>query len=274
MAQYVEDQDGLPSELVGPWAKDKLRTLANYVQISSAARRKYLRSDATYIDLFCGSGRSVIRDTGERIEGSPLVAYNKAQAARVPFTGLYISDADERRSHAAYDRLHALGAPVMRVAGDAEEAARRIVAAVNPAGLHFAFLDPYNIGALSFSIFRTLAQLRRIDILVHVSIHDLQRNTDRYSTAAFNQFDNFVPGWRAAVDIRRPQNVIRSGILSYWSQQVAELGLPRAEVCELVTGEQQQRLYWLMFLSRSPFAKELWKKISSEAKQPTLFGAA
>jgi hypothetical protein len=54
------DEDGLPLDDVGPWAKEKLERLRKYVDISRAARRKFLHGSggATYIDLFCGSGRS------------------------------------------------------------------------------------------------------------------------------------------------------------------------------------------------------------------------
>ena len=63
------DDDGLPLDEVGPWAKDKHDRLRKYVDISRAARRKWIEGSsksATYVDLFCGTGRSIIRDTNER----------------------------------------------------------------------------------------------------------------------------------------------------------------------------------------------------------------
>jgi hypothetical protein len=53
-------------------------------------------------------------------------------------------------------------------------------------GLHFALLDPHNLGALSFSIIEQLAKLKHVDILVHVSVSDLQRNVDLYSSEAMS----------------------------------------------------------------------------------------
>jgi hypothetical protein len=66
------DDDGLPLDEVGAWAKEKHTRLRKYVDISSATRRKWTQGPggATYIDLFCGSGRSIIRDTQEKIDGS------------------------------------------------------------------------------------------------------------------------------------------------------------------------------------------------------------
>ena len=42
-------------------AVDKLKIVTDYIQASSAARRRYLNSGAAYIDVFCGPGRSKIR---------------------------------------------------------------------------------------------------------------------------------------------------------------------------------------------------------------------
>jgi three-Cys-motif partner protein len=73
----IADDDGLPIDEVGAWAKEKHTRLRKYVGITSATRRKWIQGSggATYIDLFCGTGRAVIRDSGERINGSPLVAF-------------------------------------------------------------------------------------------------------------------------------------------------------------------------------------------------------
>jgi hypothetical protein len=62
------DDDGLPLDEVGAWAKEKHERLRKYVDISRAARRKFVEGPggASYIDLYCGSGRAVIRDRGRR----------------------------------------------------------------------------------------------------------------------------------------------------------------------------------------------------------------
>jgi hypothetical protein len=59
--RYSLDEQGLWVEHVGPWALDKLKILTDYIQASSAARRRYLGSGAAYIDVFSGPGRSKIR---------------------------------------------------------------------------------------------------------------------------------------------------------------------------------------------------------------------
>jgi three-Cys-motif partner protein len=144
----------------------------------------------------------------------------------------------------------------------------QIVQRLDPEGLHLAFLDPHNLGTLSFDLFESLAKLKRIDVIVHVSLSDLQRNADRYTSAAHDQFDKFAPGWRGHVGTDMNQEALRGGIIQYWSDKVMALGLPRAKHCELITGTQGQRLYWLILLARHELAHTLWSKISSSAKAP------
>src|SRR5258708_10343725 len=193
---YTLDEQGLLVEKVGPWGKDNLRILADYIRASGGARRKYPLHGPTYIDVFCGPGRSVIRDTNEFIDGSPVVAFKKANGSPAPFTSITISDANAELLTTAENRLSALGAPVRTVQGPASSAMPQIVQRLEPGGLHLEFLDPHNLGTLSFDLFESLAKLKRIDVIVHVSLSDLQRNADRYMSAAHDQFDTFAPRWR------------------------------------------------------------------------------
>jgi three-Cys-motif partner protein len=265
---YSLDEQGLLVENVGPWASDKLKILTDYIQASGAARRRYLGTGAAYIDVFCGPGRSQIRTTGQFIDGSPVAAFKKANGSLAPFTSINISDADPELLATAEKRLLVLGAPVLTTPGPASSAMPKIVQPLNRHGLHFAFIDPHNLGTLSFDLFESLASLKRIDIIVHVSLSDLQRNADRYTSAAHDQFEKFAPGWRDHVGTDMNQVALRSAIIQYWSDKVMRLGLPRAEHCELIRGIKRQRLYWLIFLSRHELAHSLWSKISSSAKAP------
>ena len=167
--------------------------------------------------------------------------------------------------------MRALKAPVVATPGPAVEAMERIVQNVHRQGLHFAFLDPHNLGALSFELFKLLTKLERIDIIVHISIADLQRNVDLYTSEDQDEFDTFAPGWRDAINFKAMnKNALRSAVLNYWSDQVAGLGLTKAKHSELITGAGNQRLYWLSLLSRNPLAHKLWKAISSAAKNPVM----
>jgi three-Cys-motif partner protein len=153
----------------------------------------------------------------------------------------------------------------------AVEAIANIVSSLNRYGLHFALLDPHNLGALSFSIIEQLAELKYVDIIVHVSVADLQRNADLYSSEVQRQFDEFAPEWRKHVSLDANLQSVRASLMEYWSDLVERLGLPRAKHTELIKGVGNQRLYWLMLLSRHPLAHQFWDKITSPSREPTMF---
>ena len=49
----------------------------------------------------------------------------------------------------------------------AAEAAEQIVPAPNPHGFNFAFLDPFGLEGLPFSIIQTFARFKRMDVLIY-----------------------------------------------------------------------------------------------------------
>lgn len=267
------DDDGLPLDEVGAWAKEKHERLRRYVDISRAVLRKFLQGGggASYIDLFCGTGRALVRDTNERIDGSPLVAFKCARDGGAPFSEIHIGDVVEEKIAAAAERIDSAGGAATTYAGKAEDIAPHIVGQLNPRGLHFAFLDPYNLDALPFVIIEALARLRRIDMLIHVSAQDLQRNLDAYTRPDDDRLERFAPGWRLHVPLDQSQQRIRASLLSYWAGKFEALGLSPAEHTELVSGqERNQRLYWLVLVSREKLARDFWEKIRSVSGQHEL----
>ena len=150
----------------------------------------------------------------------------------------------------------------------ADRAIDDIVYAINPSGLHFAFLDPYNLGFLSFDLLEKLARFKHMDILVHVSVQDLQRNLDRdrYSVQG-GVFDKFAPGWRTKVDRNQAMGAFRAALMEYWLGEIRKLGTMPAQGAELVVGSKGQRLYWLMFVAAHDLAQKLWKAVRNPGGQ-------
>ena len=265
--------DGLQIDEVGAWVKDKHDRLRKYVDISRAARRKFVKGigGATYIDLYCGSGRAIIRETGEIIDGSPLIAYKCATEGGVGFSEIHIADADGDKCAAAAKRIANSGGTAVTEVGPAKFTAPHIIARLNKFGLHFVFLDPFNLKDLPFSVIEEFSRLKRIDMLIHVSAQDLQRNLDAYSLSEDGPVDHFAPGWRAKVDMKQSKLATRAAYIAYWASKMEALGLPPARRAELVSGTtKNQRLYWLVFVSRSEFAKSIWDKIRNISGQGEL----
>jgi three-Cys-motif partner protein len=270
----IASDDALPLDEVGSWAKEKHERLRQYVDITRAVRRRFTEGTggATYVDLYCGSGRARVRDSAEIIDGSPLVAVKTARDGGAPFSNIFIADSSEELCRAAEARIVRAGfSPTVEV-GTAEETVRRIVSRLSPYGLHFAFLDPFNLQDLPFSVIEALARLKRVDLLIHVSAQDLQRNLHSYTRPGDDRLDRFAPGWRDAVDIRRPPRAVRAGLLEYWAKKIEALGLPPARHAELISGtSKNQRLYWLVLAARHELARQLWDKIRSPERQGDLF---
>jgi three-Cys-motif partner protein len=268
----LDPADGLIIDEVGKWAPEKHARVKAYIEIASATRAKYVpppswRGGACYIELFSGPGRSLIRDTKQIIDGSPLVAFKAAQAS-VPFTEMHLSDFDPAKSAAVEVRLRALGGAPICYSDPADVAVDKIVAAVNPSGLHFAFLDPYNLEDMSFEIIRKLSKLK-VDMLIHVSVHDLQRNLDSYSKAG-GVLDSFAPGWRGQVDPNQAINAVRAALMKYWMDEIQKLGTNPAKGVELIVGSKGQRLYWLVFVSKHGLARKFWDAIRNPMKQTAM----
>ena len=204
----VDPADGLVVGEVGPWAAEKHERLRKYIEASKGARAKFLppprwRTGTSYIELYSGAGRSLIRDTDKIIDGSALVAYKAASASGAPFSELHVADLNPRNIEALAQRIKAIGGVATSYVGPADVTVDAVLGAINPEGLHLAFLDPFGLGQLPFVIIKKMLQLPRMDMIIHVSLSDLQRNLDDYSRIGDPTLDNFAPGWRDAVDTSR-----------------------------------------------------------------------
>jgi three-Cys-motif partner protein len=186
--RYTQGDDGLIVEKVGSWAiEKKLKVLTDYVYASGGARKRYLAKGAAYIDPFCGPGRSLVRETTDFIDGSPVAAFKRALDSPGPFTSINISDGDEELLTAATKRLNALNAPVRPVEGPASEAMPKIVRSLDQYGLHLAFLDPYNLGALSFDLFQELASDMITALGGAVAVPSAVRRSESTTTMRVNE---------------------------------------------------------------------------------------
>jgi three-Cys-motif partner protein len=274
MGRLIDGDDGLPAEDVGVWTKEKHQYLCRYIDISRAVRSGWTapgKAGATFIDPFCGPGRSKVRETGEWIDGGAVAAWKKSCEGGAPFTQVYIGDLDVQRREASATRLRQLGAPVVEMDGSAVDAIRQIVPTLNPYGLHFAFLDPFDLAALDFGIIEALSTLKRIDMLVHVSQMDLQRNLISNATSDDSAFDVFAPGWRQSVSIAQGQQGLRQEVFHYWRDKVASRQVWPSTEMRLITGSKNQPLYWLLLAAKHELAHKFWDTASNVEGQGKLF---
>jgi three-Cys-motif partner protein len=182
-----------------------------------------------------------------------------------------IADKDPARLEACCGRLKALRAPVVKFDGDAVSTIPKIVSKLHPSGLHFVFLDPFSLEALDFKIIEALSVLKRIDMLVHVSQMDLQRNLGANLRNEQQAYDCFAPGWRTGVNLNQAPIGIRTSVFEYWRDQVAKRGVWPSADMRLITADKNQPLYWLLLAAKHETAHAFWATASNPEGQGKLF---
>jgi three-Cys-motif partner protein len=210
-----DPDDGLIIGEVGPWAAEKHERLRKYIQASHGARARFLRpkgtGGASYIELYSGAGRSLITGTNQIIEGSAVVAFKAGRESGQPFSEMHLSDLEVQNSSALAQRITALGGAATTYVRDANIVVDQVMKVINPYGLHLAFLDPFSLAQLPFSIIEKMLRVQRMDMIIHVSVQDLQRNLDKHSRVG-RSLDIFAPGWRDAVDVNQATAALRGGV--------------------------------------------------------------
>ena len=124
----LKGTDGLPITQVGAWTQEKHERLEKYVDITRGVRAKFARTETTYIELFCGPGRSIIEGTSAKIDGSPLIAATKAKESGVPYTDIHLADENADYVDAVCKRMPASVGLVRPRVGEADKTVDQIVA--------------------------------------------------------------------------------------------------------------------------------------------------
>lgn len=219
------------------------------------------------MDLYGGPGRTIIEETRELADGSPLVAWRAAVDTPWPFGEMYVADANPEYCGAVATRLQARDAHARVKCAQAIEAARWAADSIDPRGFHLAFIDPYNLADLPWEALDLLTWHQHIDFIVHFSQADLTRNLDRYFAEDSSPLDGFAPGWRDHVDQRDPVQM-RGRFFEHWLSLFK--GYQVAETVPLITNSKNAPLYRLVLLSRHPLAKKIWNSVADAKPQREL----
>ena len=252
-------------QCVGEWAADeKHGYLQRYIGVSSAARAKYLKpkgrlpaGGAAFVDLFAGPGLIRRRDSGEVEDGSPLVAL---RVARAPFTDVILADLSSENIAALTHRTAEFGDRVSILQGDCNAIVGDIVKRIPPNGLNLALVDPFALEPLRFKTLATLAQVRRLDLVINFPTADVKRNLKHLYARKDNEVLDRALGttrWRERV--RSPSQVHLLGEIL--AEQLETLGYTGARNRTIRVESSRAELYRLIFASKHPVADEFWRKI-------------
>src|ERR1700693_3897503 len=126
--------DGLPARPTGPWVHEKKFYLERYLSIFTRGVSRKWDGKLCYVDLFSGPGRSIIRTTGEEVDGSPLVALKEELAHYVFVDVPEVLDTLRRRIEG-----HPKAGIISLIEGDCNKVIAGVLRASPPDHLTLAF---------------------------------------------------------------------------------------------------------------------------------------
>lgn len=257
--------DDFHTPIVGEWGRQKYLRLWMYASIFARGMRNQHRH-RVYIDLFAGAGKAIIRETGELVLGSPLLAL----AVPDPFTKYIFCDDDAERVSALTARVERdyAWADCTIIQAPAVNAVPQIRTALPTTGsvLSFCFADPYDL-SFDFSIVERLASGTRMDFLILLAAQmDGQRNEVNYVGPASTKVERLLgdPQWREKWRAAKRDG---SGFQQFLMQQY-RVGMERigyqplrdGDVYRVRTESGQVPLYYLLFFSKSERGYHFWRQ--------------
>jgi len=272
------DDDGLVTPIVGDWSEDKYQLAKCYAGIFATSMKNKWEC-LVYVDLYAGAGRSRIGDAkGKIVPATPLLVLDLPQ----PFTKYIFCEIEPAKLNALKQRILMAHPPrdVQFVEGDCNERVNDIAALIPSYSktyrvLTFCFVDPYNIGSLSFATLDRLARSRRIDFFVLIaSGMDANRNRELYLRPESTAVSGFVgneswrEGWPGSKlpfgDFIADQFGAAMRTLGYVYDGLPSLQLVRST-------EKNLALYHLGVFSKHPLGAEFWQKCRQSAKAQRSF---
>lgn len=266
--------DGLCVRQVGDWSKEKLHYVARYMDMFTTSMRK--KWVLVYVDLFAGPGKSKVKNTGEVVKGSPLLALDLPYR----FNKYIFVETDPKSLSALEKRIAAYRdhTDIYTKETDCNMAAAEIASLIPSDALTLAFIDPEGCD-IHFATIKALADSRRVDLLMTFPMGmDIKRNVDtdaRHPGNDWTRFDHFfgTTDWR-----RTYLTAFASGgwkvaiqkIMEFYKDQLKDLGYKEIKTpLEKLIRETHTDvpLYYLLFASKNRLGTDFWKKVL--AKSPS-----
>jgi three-Cys-motif partner protein len=253
-------KDGLPARKIKFHTREKFDRHASYCAVFNNAMRYHWKDNRGYLELFAGSGLAIDDETGEELDGCPLLAASMKEPG---FARLAFVERDPALAAALEQRLQArgLGPDVAQVftgdANDPEVLAAAIAFLPNP-GLVFTFIDPEDVNsdwnAIAFIAARTYP---RFDFLINLPVNAIERAIGRAHYVPVTRVighDRWLVRVQTGED---PGGVIRDE----FRKQLESLGFSFVADKEIKIAGSSRNMYDLFFASRNPRALDLWKSI-------------
>ena len=259
--------DGLPVRCVGRWSLHKHYYLRRYVHILTTSMKSKW-SGLCYVELFAGPGKCRVRETGEEIDGSPLIALK----AKNPFSKYVFVELNPESMEALTLRVGAFPQLQDRIAlicGDCNTEISEVVNEIPRGFLCLAFIDPTGLD-FYFSTLKHLAQNRRIDLInIYPEGMAVRRNIANFMRSRESRLDRYIgdTGWRQLYHKKLSASGFEAAIrevVKYYRVKLEGLGYVQVKSAEDITVRMTATkvpLYLLLFASKDKRGHDFWQKI-------------
>lgn len=238
---------------------DKKHYLERYLNIFSRGVGKKWAGKLSYVDLFSGPGRSIIRGSQEEVQGSPLLSLNYSFSQYV-FVDVpeVLSSLKQRLSR------HPKLPQITLIEGDCNTVITEVLKALPSNHLTLAFIDPTGL-QIRFNTIRRLVHNRKVDLLMTVQLGmGIRMNLPLYAQTEGAAISDFLgnTGWREDWEAGGTPSQITRRILNRYVKQLKALGYSTVQdrAIEVRSEENNLLLYFMVLASRHPLGKDFWRK--------------
>jgi len=256
--------DGLPARPTGPWVFDKKHYFERYVDIFTRGVGKKWAGKLSYVDLFSGPGRSIVRDTAEEVNGSPLLSlkYDFAQYIFVDVPEV-LSILECRLTS------HPKRSQIALIEGDCNSVIGRVAKTLSTDHLTLAFIDPTGL-QIKFSTIKSLVHNRSVDLFMTIQFGmGIRMNLPLYIRTHGVALSNFMGNedWRQDAEAGGSISSFARRVLNRYMGQLRGLGFQTVQdrEVEVRTSETNLLLYFMVLASRHRLGGEFWRKATQIA---------
>jgi three-Cys-motif partner protein len=252
-------RDGLPARPTGPWVHDKKYYFERYLDIFTHGVGKKWNGHLAYADFFSGPGRSLIRESGEEVEGSPLIAlrYDFARYVFVDVPEVIAILRERTNSHPKKDCIRL-------IEGDCNTVIEDIRSALPANHLTLAFIDPTGL-QIQFKTIRRLVENRKVDLLMTIQFGmGIRMNIRQYKAADSAALSGFLgnDSWREDVTAGGTVSDVCRRILERYMGELRKLGLKTVREIPVRSNQNNLLLYFMVLASRHPLGEKFWRKVT------------
>ena len=270
ICQIKKGSDSFEVLCAGKWVLEKHYYLCRYFDVFTKAMANRWKGGLYYIDLFSGPGKCINRDTGEELDGSPLIAL------KYKFDKFIFVEKNKNSLDVLTKRCEALNLNknIEYINKDCNNGIPDIKSLIPKNALSIAFIDPFGLD-FNFENYELLTSDRRIDLIVNFPLGmAIKRNLRS------QKLDIFLGGDEWRKKNLTSQNNLSSNITNYFKNNLEKLGYVRPKDYEehyigdvVVKSSLKVPLYYLVFASKDPLGSKFWDEIRKydPSGQKTLF---